>query len=131
MNETTLAANEEENNFIPIVYVNHGIANRFKDRIEINKNLKKYPELYKQVLEHEFSHTNRNFSFKDLFIDVGIPSNNIKQLIMFMITNPRSFSQIFPFYISNKKIVYDINMIIIYSFLFTIITGTVLFAWFI
>jgi len=35
-----------------IVEVDYGIANRFNDRIEINKNLKDYPKLRKAILLH-------------------------------------------------------------------------------
>lgn len=114
--------------FLPIVFVNHGIANRFLNRIEINEGLKKYPRLLKIIIDHELSHTNRNFTFKDLFLDIGIPTKERISLVKFIVTNPRSLTQIMPLYISKGKIVYDINMIIIYSVLLLIIGGSVYFA---
>ena len=121
----------EYNGSIPIVYVNHGIANRFSNRIEINENLKKYPALFKQVLIHETSHTDKKFSFKDLFMDMGLSTGNTKDLIKFILTNPKSLSQILPVYVSNKKIIFDVNMIIIYLFLFGVITIAITAAFFI
>ena len=114
--------------FLPIVFVNHGIANRFKNRIEINEGLKKYPKLLKIIIDHELSHTNSNFSFKDLFLDLGIPTTERLSLFKFIFSHPRSLTQIFPFYISKGKFIYDINMIIIYSVLLLIIGGSVYFA---
>lgn len=116
---------EDYHNVIPIVFVRHGIANRFKDRIEVNEGLKKYPKLLRLIISHELSHTDKSFSFKDLFLDIGIPTTERKSLFKFMITNPASFTQVFPFYISKGKFIYDINMIIIYSFLLMIIIGAI------
>ena len=119
---------EDQNSIIPIVFVKHGIANRFSNRIEINEGLKKYPKLLRIIVSHELSHTDKKFSFKDLFLDIGMPTTERKSLFKFILTNPKSLTQIFPFYYSKGKLVYDINMIIIYSFLLMIIIGAVYFA---
>ena len=93
--------------------VDYGIANNFGDYIEINKELKKFPKLYDAVLKHELKHTKKRFSLKDLSIDVV---NNIdtKELIKFMIKRPKTWIQCLPFYWKNRKLVYDLNLMIVY-----------------
>jgi hypothetical protein len=107
--------------FIPIVEVDYALANRFNDRIEINRYLKKYPELYHQILQHEMEHTDSTFSKKDLLLDLTGTKINYWTLLKFMVGHPRSFYQLSPVIISKRgdvsKIVYDINQIIIYFIL--------------
>ncbi len=102
---------------IPIVEVNHGIANRFEDCIEVNRHLRKYPKLYFPILQHELEHTNRSFSIEDLKHDINSEHKvNQIQLLKFMFKHPKSFTQILPFYYTpRRKFVIDINLTIIYS----------------
>ena len=39
-----------------IKYVDWGLANWYEDRIEINRNLKKYPKLHNYIILHELGH---------------------------------------------------------------------------
>ena len=96
--------------------VNYGIANNFGDYIEINKELKKFPKLYKSILAHELKHTKKPFSFIDLGID--LKENNIPtfQLLKFMSSRPKTWIQFLPFYIKDKKLIYDFNLIVVYLF---------------
>ena len=117
-------------NNLPIVNVNHGIANRFENHIEINKNLRDYPHLLKPILEHEFAHTNKKVSMQDFKLDFMMtPALHYKELFKFMIKHPRSFTQLLPFYWSReKKIVYDINLMVMYLMFGVVFIGTIYFG---
>jgi hypothetical protein len=105
-----------------IRYVNHSIANNFGEYIEVNENLKQFPELHRAILAHELEHTNtKGFTKKDLLLDLQRPTVSYKELLIFMIRNPRSFKQLLPFYKSGDNIIYDINMIIVYTFGFMLV----------
>lgn len=115
---------------IPIVVVSHGIANRFEDCIEVNRNLQKYPKLYFPIIQHELEHTNNlGFTFKDLKHDINSEHKvNQIQLLKFMFKYPKSFTQVLPFYYTpRRKFVFDINLCIIYSVLFLI--GFGIYSW--
>lgn len=110
-----------------IVEVNHSIANRFKGYIEINKNLKKYPELLKPILEHELAHTDKPFTFHDFKLDFFSNSKvNQFSLMKFMFKHPKTFLQLSPFLYSKKKgFVIDFNLLIMYLIMFTIFIMTI------
>ncbi len=107
---------------IPIVAVGHGIANRFQDCIEVNRNLQKYPDLYFPIIKHELEHTDSFFSIEDFKHDINSESKiNRIQLLKFMFKYPKSFTQVLPFYYTpRRKFVVDINLTIIYSVMFLI-----------
>ncbi len=108
---------------IPIVNVNHGIANRFADCIEVNKHLHNYPKLYYPIIRHELEHTdNKGFTFKDFKHDINSEHKIDRiQLLKFMFKHPKSFTQILPIYYTRKrKFVVDINLFIAYSVMFVI-----------
>lgn len=107
---------------VEIKEVDYGIANNFGDYIEINKNLKEdYPELYKQILEHELSHTDKKgFNAEDLMVDLGQKINTL-QLIKFMARHPKSLYQFRPIYKQDGYWIYDINMILTWCLTFCLI----------
>lgn len=94
--------------------VSYGIANNFGEYIEINKHLKvEEPKLYYAILDHELSHTNKKgFTKEDFLIDIGPSKVNYFKLIVFMVRHPKSLTQFLPVYYQKKEIVYDINMLI-------------------
>jgi len=96
-----------------IKLVDYGVANNFGDCIEINKELKQFPKLYKSILTHELEHTQKPFSLFDLKIDIKNKISTI-ELIKFMITRPKTWTQALPIYIKNRKLIYDFNLIILY-----------------
>jgi hypothetical protein len=101
-----------------VVYVNHSLGNNFGDSIELNKHLKKYPNLHDSILKHESEHTNSFFSWRDFKLDITESRTNQKDLIMFMLKHPLSFVQFIPFYWTRKHgFVYDLNLIFIYLFI--------------
>ena len=113
-----------------IKYVNHSIANRFEGYIELNKNLKKYPELLKPILKHELSHTDKAWSIQDFSLDF-LSNSGVSSwgLIKFMFKHPRSFTQLSPILYSKKKgFVIDINILIMYITMLIIFTLTIWFG---
>lgn len=117
-------------NNLPIIEVDHGIANRFENHIEINKHLMKYPHLLKPILEHEFSHTNKKVSIEDFKLDfLMTPALHYKELFKFMIKHPRSLTQLLPFYWSKENgLVYDFNLMVMYLMFGGVFIGTLYFG---
>ena len=117
-------------NNLPIIEVDHGIANNFGTYIEINKHLRKYPKLLNPILEHENAHTNKKFSMEDFKLDFLMPQViHYKELVKFMFKHPKSFTQLLPFYwIKQKGFVYDINMMVMYLMMISIFGGTIYFG---
>lgn len=112
-----------------IEYVNHGIGNHFGDVIELNENLKEFPNLHQAILEHELGHTDRVFTKQDFVADLTEYKVSKIELLKFMFKHPRSFSQFLPFYWTKKYgFVYDINLIIIYLILFSVIGTSIYLA---
>ncbi len=112
---------------MPIVYTKWNLANRFNDCIELNENLKKYPKLHAAILHHEIEHTNKPFSVRDVKNDLA-PLKKINQMdvVRFMLKNPKSFTQLLPFYYTKKRgFIYDLNMIVTYSVLILIVGSAV------
>ncbi len=98
-----------------IIYRNYGIADRFDNNvIELNKHLKKYPDLHKSLIQHEARHTNnQRFNRKDLEHDLSTP-NQIKtwKLTKFIIRHPLSLIQFVPVYWTKKRgLIVDYNLI--------------------
>ena len=106
-----------------IKYVEYGLANNFGNVIEVNENLRKYPELLEPILIHELSHTEEVFAMKDLMLDITATYNlNQRKLIKFMIKHPKSLTQLLPIYFSKTHgLVYDINSLLSYVMYITFI----------
>ncbi len=117
---------------IPIIHVNHGIANRFADCIEVNKHLEKYPKLYHPIIRHELEHSdNPGFSMKDFKHDVNAEHKVDRvQLLKFMFKHPKSLTQVLPIYYTKKRrFVVDINLGIMYGIMFLIAFGIYLWLY--
>ena len=95
-------------------FVDKGVANRFEfkdyELIEMNDNLRKYPELFYKILIHEVSHEEGAYKPKDFAHDM---KSKTPGLFRFMIKHPKAFFQVLPFYwdFRRNKVVYDISMI--------------------
>lgn len=113
-----------------IRYVDHSIANRFKGYIEVNRNLKRYPELLKPILEHELAHTDENWSMKDFKLDFFSNSGiDHLKLFKFMIKYPRSFIQFLPIiYNKKKELIVDYNLLTMYLIMAFIFISTIYFG---
>lgn len=98
-----------------IEYVSHSLGNRFKDTIELNENLIKYPKLHRAILDHELKHTDKLFSKNDFSLDFSESKVNQLELMKFMLRHPKSFYQFIPFYWTKKHgFVFDINQTLLY-----------------
>lgn len=106
-----------------VKYVKGGLANNFGNVIEINENLRKYPELLQPILKHELSHTDKAFSMEDLMLDITATHNlDQRKLMKFMIKHPRSFTQLLPIYYSKDRgFVYDLNLSLSYVMYLTLV----------
>lgn len=106
-----------------------GIANRFGNEIEINKELVKYPLLFQDILKHELGHTKDKSFIEDFKHDLS-PRVNSNEMIKFMLTHPKSLTQLLPFYFTKKQgFVYDINLSLIYIVTLLFISMTSYIAW--
>ena len=106
---------------LEVKYVDYGIANNFGTHIEMNKHLKDYPDLHEAILKHEMGHTDRIFTKQDLIADLKPLRIKKRILFRFMIRHPKALFQFLPIYITKKHgLVYDINLILIYSFIISI-----------
>lgn len=114
--------------------VEWGVANNFGDYVEVHKDLKDHPELYRQILAHELGHT-AGFSKSDLFHDVRSKTPiDYKQLSLFVIKRPKTWVDFLPLhYRPDKKAwVYDINHAILFTvgmIVFGLIIWAGLWAW--
>ena len=117
-------------NELPVIEVNHGLANRFKTHIEINKNLQKYPNLRKSILEHEYAHTDKEVSVQDFKLDFLMPqAMHCRSLFGFMIKHPKSLTQLLPFcWTRSKGFVYDFNMMVMYLTMICVFSLTIYFG---
>jgi len=111
-----------------------GLSYHYGDYVEVNRNLKKYPELYNFIMEHEHKHSNsRGFTINDLLFDIeeSFRWNNLKMVFktwIFMLKYPKSLFQFIPFGLKEKKIVVDINRIIIYG-IFSLFITALVYMW--
>lgn len=112
-----------------IILVDHGLANNFGSHIEINRELMKSPDLYDYVLKHETGHTQKEFSLQDLRHDLNFNLKMVLKLFLFVIKNPKTWFEFLPIYKREGKLIYDLNMILLYSVgvAFLILAGFVFF----
>lgn len=106
-----------------VVYVNHGLANKIEDRIEIHEDIKRYPTLHKELISHEMSHTDKWFTLHDLKIDIfpGYSPQAKSELKAFKRKHKREVrSQLNPF-----KNGINVNLLILYVF-FTLMVYSVM-----
>ena len=112
-----------------IVYVPYGLANRYDNIIEVNENLKLYPELHDSILNHELSHTDKKgFTKEDFILDLGPSNVDYYKLLKFMLVYPKSFWQFAPIYKRDKIVFYDINMCIAWMVMLGVIGLSIFLA---
>lgn len=120
---------KRKSNKLPIRFVKKGLAARFPDCIEIHKDLKKYPKLYKPILRHELGHTDKTFTLTDLSLDVAQNSVPMGMLIGFMLSRPSTWISLLPFYYDKKRgVVFDINCCIVYAVMIPLIAAVIYFG---
>ena len=91
-----------------VIYTKYGIASRVGNKVYLNKALLDYPILCKALLKHEQAHTS-GFEIRDIAMDFkGLHISPVKrQYYKFLFTHPKSWTQFFPVWIYNKKLVVD------------------------
>jgi len=116
-----------------IIYTDWGIANCFSKGnerwIELNKDLKNYPELHDSVLRHELEHFNSENKNLDFAIDFKEANKFNWELTKFMLKHPKSLTQLIPFVVNKKGFFPDYFMILVYitAMALGIIAGVAIF----
>jgi hypothetical protein len=100
---------------VEIKKINYGIACRVGNKIYMNNRLTEYPKLFNAILNHEKSHTS-GFIWNDIILDIG--DKNLervkKDYYIFILKNPSSWIEFLPFWIYDKKIVFNPLIMAIY-----------------
>lgn len=98
--------------------------------IQVNKNLKNYPNLYKKVMIHEMYHINSKNKRMDFWFDLKESltfGGSNKELIKFMLKNPKSLWSLSPITLDEKDIGFNLFNFAIWGMLsITLITIGVL-----
>lgn len=99
-----------------IKYSKWGLANRIKDTVVLNENLKKYPKLHKILIDHELRHNddmifNVKHDLKSMF-DAGI--NEWMSKAAFMIKHPGALLQLSPIWYYEGRTYLDLSLILMY-----------------
>ncbi len=88
-----------------IIYVPWGLGINLningKKWIEVNRDLEKYPKLHKKVLEHELKHFYGKES--DFCLDMNTLIKWDSKLIQFVLSHPKSWWVVMPFYPTTKR----------------------------
>lgn len=118
---------------LKIIYRNYGIADAFPDGVvELNKHLKKYPNLERSLIQHEARHTRQSGMTKHDLIHDLTTMNQIHtwNMMKFMVRHPFSLVQFVPIYYTKKRgWIKDNNLILVYGVLAGIIgTGLLIGA---
>jgi len=91
-----------------IIYTKYGIANFYEDHIELNHHLKENPKLEELVLKHELSHK-KEFDLKHEFdFKLGL------KLIFFIVKHPSTWVDFLPLQVKKEKIVFNLNLFLLY-----------------
>lgn len=112
--------------------MDHGIAHVLVDEkgrreLWVNKDLKKYPKLYKKILKHELKHmeSDKKIDFTHDLKNSFAPETNNLDMIRFMIKHPKSFSEILPIQIEKGFVVINWFLIFFY-FVFLVVLSIIL-----
>lgn len=101
-----------------IVYTRWGVGNCIGGVVELNEDLKKFPKVHDEVLEHELRHL-RGESHVDW------NESWSWDLLKFVLSHPRCWVQYFPIWFRGGVILYDLTLLVLWSFAFLV--GVVLF----
>lgn len=100
---------------VQIEYIDYGIGfTRSDGVIELNKNLKKYPDLHKAVLKHELGHLkkgSRKVDFLHDFLEIFNVKKQVR-LLNFCIKHPRAFMSELPIFITKEGVFINWYMVI-------------------
>lgn len=106
---------------VKIIEVPYGIASRSGKDIYINRNLKEYPKLRKALISHELEHSS-SYKFNDLKIEFSISQlkDLKKEYYKFIFTNPSSWIEYVPIWISNKQLKVSPSLLIFWLLTLTL-----------
>lgn len=108
---------------IKVRYCKYGLANFYGDYIEINQKLKYNKPLRDYIIKHELGHSNKfdlNYEVYDGIKLITKPHTALSLMGLY-ITTPSTWTDLLPVQYKNKKIVYDLNLLILYSFIIGLI----------
>lgn len=103
-------------NQLKVKYSDYGVANFFGNYIEINKKFKYNKPLRDYVVKHELGHKNKFDLSHEFEIDY-----HIFPLMIFILKNPSTWTDFLPIQFKKKKIIYDLNLMILYVFIISLI----------
>ena len=107
-----------------VIYIDRGLANSYKDHIELNKAFKKDKKLRDYVVKHELGHID---SF-DLKHEFKIDWKMMPSLLIFVLKNKSTWIDFLPIQRKEKEWIYDLNLMILYvSSIILLITMIVIF----
>lgn len=114
---------------IKIRYTTSGLANYFGDYIELNQKLRqrKHKKLREYIIGHELSHSQ---SF-DLAHEFKVDYKIVPSLILFIIKNPETWIDFIPVQLKDDKIIYDLNLMILYGLLIIFTLGAFMTLFFV
>ena len=100
--------------------INYGIGFRHNESgkpiIELNKHLKKYPELHQSVLDHELEHARLNNNYIDFWHDLKALFSPIQiELIKFSLRHPSALLSSSPIFFTKKGIAVNLFMLSIWG----------------
>jgi hypothetical protein len=107
---------------IKVKYTKLGLANFYGGHgnyIEINEKLKYNKKLRDLIVKHELGHKkdfDLHYEIKEA-ISLVLKPKVVFSLLWLCLTTPSSWIDILPIQIRNKKIVYDLNLLILYLFI--------------
>lgn len=111
-----------------IKYIDYAVAFRLKDKIYMNKHLKKYPELFNAILNHEKKHSN-DFIWNDIVLDLN--NRDLKgfkkEYYLFILKHPRSLYQFLPFMTVDDVFTLDVIMLSLWLLLLLVMSIMIYF----
>lgn len=102
---------------LPIVEVDYGVASNYGNLIELNKNLKLYPELRKKLIEHERRHSSGRYDKKDFFNDFKSKNSTFFEVLRFCSRNKEGFVNFMPFMYSYYLKEWSFNSTALFPFI--------------
>lgn len=107
-----------------IKYTKWGLANSYSDHIELNEAFKKHPKLHDYVLRHEEGHKEEF----DLLHEFDWTLKDNLKMLWFCLKHPRTWVDFLPIRIIKRKIVYDLNLMIIYGIISVLLFALVIIS---
>lgn len=94
-----------------IEYTEWGLANRFNNRIEINKALRHKKRLHEYILNHELSHK----PTFDVWHEAAVNWFIMPELMLFIASHPKTWIDFLPLQKRKEGWVYDLNLFVLYG----------------